>query len=82
MTYEQEKYLFDKIKNRNKNGYDATTVRDIIDEMVQEKIIDRHKQAWATLNKWSDKGIYDYGVTLDLGWLVNNKIDFSEVRRS
>jgi hypothetical protein len=29
-----------------------------------------HKRAWYLLGKWSNKGWYDYGVTLDLGWLT------------
>lgn len=29
-----------------------------------------HKRAWYLLEKWSNKGLYDYGVTIDLGWLT------------
>lgn len=29
-----------------------------------------HKRAWFLLGKWADKGIYEYGVCLDLGWLT------------
>ena len=32
-----------------------------------------HKQLWRYLEKWCSKGFYDYGVTLDLGWLYPNK---------
>ena len=28
-----------------------------------------YKRAWYLLEKWSGKGWYNYGVTLDLGWL-------------
>jgi len=28
-----------------------------------------HKQAWYYLEKWADKGWYNYGVTVDLGWI-------------
>ena len=30
-----------------------------------------YKRAWYLLDKWSSKGWYDYGVTLDLGWLTD-----------
>lgn len=30
-----------------------------------------HKRAWYLLEKWSNKGWYDYGTTLDLGWLTD-----------
>lgn len=29
-----------------------------------------YKRAWYLLEKWSNKGWYEYGVTLDLGWLT------------
>ena len=29
-----------------------------------------HKQAWYYLEKWVHRGIYEYGVTLDLGWMT------------
>ncbi|GAB7057363.1 hypothetical protein JCM16163A_41120 [Paenibacillus sp. YK5] len=30
-----------------------------------------HKRAWRILEKWDAKGWYEYGVTLDLGWLTD-----------
>ena len=29
-----------------------------------------HKRAWYLLQKWTDKGWYSYGTTLDLGWMT------------
>jgi hypothetical protein len=29
-----------------------------------------HKRAWRILEKWSRRGWYEYGVSLDLGWLT------------
>lgn len=29
-----------------------------------------YKRAWFLLGKWTRKGWYDYGVTLDLGWMT------------
>lgn len=37
-----------------------------------------HKRAWYLLDKWSNKGWYDYGVTLDLGWLTSKGIAKAE----
>ncbi|KAF6564513.1 hypothetical protein G9G63_10240 [Paenibacillus sp. EKM202P] len=29
-----------------------------------------HKRAWYLLEKWSGKNWYEWGVTMDLGWLT------------
>ena len=29
-----------------------------------------HKRAWEILSKWTRKDWYEYGVTLDLGWMT------------
>jgi hypothetical protein len=42
------------------------TPRDLINE---EGFPVHYKRAWYLLEKWSDKDWYNYGVTLDLGWL-------------
>lgn len=33
-----------------------------------------HKRCWYLLEKWSGIGFYDYGVTLDLGWIYPNEL--------
>ena len=48
----------------------TSTVRDIICELASELEF-VPKQAWRTLEKWCDKGWYDYGVSIDLGWLTD-----------
>jgi hypothetical protein len=30
-----------------------------------------YKRAWFLLGKWGTKGWYEYGVTLDLGWMTD-----------
>lgn len=67
MKYELEQYLFEQIKSGQKP-------RTVIARMLEDGIIESPKQAWRTLEKWSDKGLYDYGVTLDLGWLTTDKL--------
>lgn len=34
-----------------------------------------YKRAWYLLEKWTNKGWYSYGVTLDLGWLEPKGIE-------
>jgi len=63
MNHELEFELYNRIKLTGKFP------RDIIDEMLKENKIKSPKQAWRTLEKWSAKRLYDYGSTLDLGWL-------------
>ena len=41
------------------------SVRDIIN-ILGEFI--HYKRCWYLLEKWTDLGFYNYGVTLDLGW--------------
>jgi len=42
-------------------------VRDIINE---PDFPIHHKRAWMMLYKWARRGYYDYGVTVDLGWVT------------
>ncbi len=44
--------------------------RDAIAELLAEGRINHPKQAWRTLEKWCRQGTYEYGVSLDLGWLT------------
>ena len=48
------------------------SVRDIINE---SGFPFHHKRAWFLLEKWCGKGWYEYGVTLDLGWLTEEGIE-------
>lgn len=66
MNADLEQYLWERIRRLDKPG--GHLPRTVIAEMVREKRIQSPKQAWRTLEKWSDRGWYDYGVTLDLGW--------------
>ena len=38
-----------------------------------------HKRAWYLLQKWCSKGWYDYGVTLDLGWLTDEGKEIAQL---
>lgn len=38
-----------------------------------------HKRAWYLLEKWCGKDWYEYGVTLDLGWLTDKGIEAARV---
>lgn len=68
-----EKYLWDSL---SPELYKAKPfARDIISEMVIKGLINSPKQAWRTLEKWCDKGIYEYGCCLDLGWKCKKVIN-------
>lgn len=41
----------------------------------QENFYMNHKRAWYLLEKWTNKDWYDYGVTLDLGWLTDKGVN-------
>ncbi len=71
-----EDYLWNEINYVNDerwNGEFYRTPRDVIKEMIERKWIESPKQAYATLNKWTGKGIYEYGSCLDLGWKCNRR---------
>lgn len=46
--------------------------RDIIN---QENFYMHYKRAWYLLEKWSRKGWYEWGVTMDLGWITPEGIE-------
>lgn len=66
MKRELEDYLRARIRRCGKDG---ETPREVIAAMKMQGMIQNEKQAYATLAKWSRKGIYGSGVTLDLGWI-------------
>lgn len=77
-----EDYLWNEISYVNDDKWNSQYYRspyDVINEMISKKWINSPKQAWRTLEKWSAKGIYNYGSRLDLGWKENPKPDSSEV---
>lgn len=63
-----EQYLWDRIGLAGEGIFP----RDIIGEMLGKGMIESPKQAWRTLEKWSRKGFYEYGVSLDLGWRIQD----------
>lgn len=65
MTKPDEKLFFERVKNKREDQ----TVRDIIDEAFDAGEISHVKRAWYILTKWAQKGIYDYGCNIELGWL-------------
>lgn len=65
MKMENEKYLWD---NFELEGLGKPFPRDVIKDMVSKEMLNSPKQAWRTLEKWVNKGWYDYGSCLDLGW--------------
>lgn len=60
----QELMLYLLVKNKAKDIY----VRDII-RMCEIP----YKRAEYILSKWCDRGYYDFGVALDLGWIDESR---------
>jgi hypothetical protein len=52
---------------QGKKLLEQITPRDLINEPGFNI---HYKRAWYLLEKWSNRGLYDYGVTSDLGWLT------------
>ena len=65
MLKEDEIYFWNLIKKELATS--EKTVQDIINK---ENFSIHYKRAWYLLEKWSQKGWYDYGVSLDLGWIT------------
>ena len=68
MNIQLETYLFDNIRDTQSLHVEAMLPRNVIMRMIDEGMIASAKQAWRTLEKWNRKGLYEYGVSLDLGW--------------
>lgn len=64
MKLELEQRLLDSIRS-------GASARAVIRDMIERGDIESPKQAWATLEKWETRDWYEYGVTLDLGWLTD-----------
>ncbi len=62
MSPELEEHLWERLREGKKP-------REVIDSMLDVGSLQSPKQAWATLSKWGRQGLYDWGVTIDLGWL-------------
>lgn len=60
--------LEDELRARTVAGEIA---RDVIADLLARGAIASWKQAWRTLEKWSARGRWDYGSSIDLGWPVD-----------
>ena len=73
MTKEQYKRLLQLRKSEEEMFYQLLKItkkkpRELIDELPINR-----KRALYILKKWSEQGKYDYGVSLDLGWITEQK---------
>ncbi len=77
-----EDYLWNEISYVNDEKWKSQYHRfpyDVINEMLSKGWINSPKQALRTSEKWSEKGIYNYGSRLDLGWKEKPRLNSSEV---
>ena len=68
MSPDLETILWISLRQPSNEDFGIRMPRDTIQEMVDKGLISNHKQAHRTLEKWNEKGWYEYGVALDLGW--------------
>ena len=71
MLKPDEIYFWNLIK-KELTSLNKKTVRDVINE---KDFPIHYKRAWYLLEKWSQKDWYDYGVSLDLGWITPEGLD-------
>lgn len=64
----EEKMFFIFCIALNRFGFNVRKAVDILDKYIPRK------RLWYYLDKWSNLGFYDYGVTLDLGWFYIDKL--------
>lgn len=66
MHYEAELYLLNLFINET--PYNPLNIINIL-PIMKEKFDVSDKQVYATLSKWSRKGIINYGVSINVPWL-------------
>lgn len=66
MHYDAEKYLLDLFINES--AHHPLNIADILPTMRSMFGVS-DKQVYATLFKWSRKGIINYGVSINVPWL-------------
>ena len=65
MLKEDEIYFWNLIKK------ELSTSEKTVQDIINGKDFSMHyKRVWYLLEKWSQKGWYDYGVSIDLGWIT------------
>lgn len=72
MKDDERQFLIDFYRRRKNT---RLWPRDLINE---PGFVMPHKRAWYILEKWSNKDWYNYGTTLDLGWLTEKGIEVAE----
>lgn len=63
-------YLYNKLKNRKELEPSAY---EIACEMEENGLIGNIKQVGATLEKWNQKGYWNYGVNIYFGWIEHGR---------
>lgn len=77
MIKDDERYFLQRMQAETGGAYGQKrprkTARDIINE---PDFPIPYKRAWYLLEKWSNQGVYDYGVTVDLGWITEKGMEW------
>lgn len=85
MKEDEKRFLIDVYLKCEEKKVRPENIRDILegfkDKMTPRKIINapdfymHYKRAWYLLDKWACKRWYEWGVTMDLGWLTPEGIN-------
>lgn len=75
---DQERNFFIEVCEKCSNHGEGRTDMDVTPRDLIEAygLTLPYKRAWYFLGKWAQKGWYEYGVTIDLGWITEMGNDF------
>jgi len=70
MIKKDEQWFFNLVKKRVGVAGGIGRLTDAREIINTPKFPIHYKRAWYLLEKWTCRGWYEYGVTLDLGWMT------------
>ncbi|MEJ1517871.1 hypothetical protein R3O67_32385 [Bacillus cereus] len=73
MSKEQYKRLLQLRKSEEMMFYELVKLSGLSPRELINRIPINHKRAEYILKKWCEKGWYEYGTSLDNGWLVEKR---------
>lgn len=73
MTKEQYKRLLQLRKSEEMMFYELVKLSGLSPRELIHRLPINHKRAEYILKKWCEKGWYEYGTSLDNGWLVEKR---------
>lgn len=68
MKSDEKQFMKEVLKNETLSTAKKRSIRQIIEELPINK-----KRANYILEKWTSNGWYDWGVSIDMGWIEKDK---------